>query len=99
MRTSLIVFAWFVAGVSGSPSFRNMLVLEQRPDIPDGFVKGAPAPETDVLNLRLALKQNNISGLQSTLLEISTPGNALYGQTLTNEEVRSITTISNSDFR
>ncbi|KJA22321.1 hypothetical protein HYPSUDRAFT_139376 [Hypholoma sublateritium FD-334 SS-4] len=89
MRTGFTLLAMFVAAVAGSPSFRSMLVLEQRSDVPDGFVKGAPAPATDILNLRLALKQTNISGLQSMLLDISTPGNALYGQTLTNEEIES----------
>ncbi len=81
----------FVATVAGIPSFRSMHVLEQRLDVPDGFIKGAAAPGTDILNLRLALKQTNITGLQHMLLEISTPGNALYGRSLTNEEVRSIT--------
>ena len=81
----------FVTTVAGIPSFRSMHVLEQRPGVPDGFVQGAPAPGTDILSLRLALKQTNITGLQHMLLEISTPGNALYGRSLTNEEVRSIT--------
>ena len=88
MRTGFSFLAFFVGAVAGSPSFRSMLVLEQRSDVPVGFVKGAPAPSTTVLNLRLALKQTNIAGLQNMLLDISTPGNALYGETLTNEEVQ-----------
>ncbi len=88
MRAGFSLLALFVAAAAGSPSFRSMLVLEQRLDVPDGFVKGAPAPSTNVLNLRLALRQTNIAGLQNMLLDISTPGNALYGQTLTNEEVQ-----------
>ena len=83
--------ALFVATVAGIPSFRGMHVLEQRLDVPDGFVKSAPAPGTDIVNLRLALKQANITGLQHMLLDISTPGHALYGRSLTNDEVRSIT--------
>ncbi len=85
--------ALFVAIAAGIPSFRGMHVLEQRLDVPDGFVKGVPAPGSDILNLRLALKQANITGLQQMLLDISTPGHALYGRSLTNDEVRSVTNI------
>ena len=64
-----------------------MSVLEQRPDIPIGFSKGTPAPANSVLNLRLAIKQSDVAGLQKALYDVSTPGGALYGQHLTKEEV------------
>ena len=62
-------------------------MLEQRPDIPIGFAKGSPAPATNILNLRLALKQSDMAGLEKALYDVSTPGSALYGQHLTKEEV------------
>lgn len=41
-----------------------------------------------MLNLRLALKQSNVTGLQQTLMAVSTPGNAQYRQFLSKSEVR-----------
>ncbi|KAJ7875520.1 family S53 protease [Mycena olivaceomarginata] len=64
----------------------NSLVLEKR-DGPPGFLRVGPAPLDQTLNLRLALAQNNIAGLQDTVYEISTPGNPRYGQYLTQDEV------------
>ncbi|KAF9480338.1 family S53 protease-like protein [Pholiota conissans] len=87
MRTGFFLLAAFVAVVSGSPAFRNLLVHEQRRDIPDGFVKSTPAPATKMLNLRIALTQGDMAGLEKALFDVSTPGSALYGQHLTKEEV------------
>lgn len=87
MRTGFYLLAAFVTAVAGSPAFRNMLVHEQRSGAPVGFVKGTAAPAEKVLNLRLALKQSDMAGLQNALFDVSTPGNALYGQHLTKEEV------------
>ncbi len=64
-----------------------MLVLEQRSDVPVGFTKGLAAPAANILDLRLAIKQNNIAGLEKALFDVSTPGSALYGQHLSKEEV------------
>ncbi|KJA14600.1 hypothetical protein HYPSUDRAFT_194935 [Hypholoma sublateritium FD-334 SS-4] len=87
MRTGFYLLAAFVTAVAGSPAFRNMLVHEQRSAAPVGFVKGTAAPAAKVLNLRLALKQSDMAGLEKALFDVSTPGSALYGQHLTKEEV------------
>lgn len=87
MRTGFYIAA-IVTAVAGSPTFHNMLVLEQRSDVPVGFVKGSAALPSTMLNLRLALKQNNMAGLEEALYNVSTPGSALYGQHLTKDEVR-----------
>ncbi|KJA14174.1 hypothetical protein HYPSUDRAFT_80924 [Hypholoma sublateritium FD-334 SS-4] len=92
MRIGFFMLAAFVAAVAGSPSFRNMLVLEQRSDVPVGFTKGTPAPAANVLDLRLAIKQNDMAGLEKALFDVSTPGSALYGQHLTKEEVEAFVT-------
>ena len=47
------------------------------------------APEYVVLRLRIALVQNDIEGLQTKLMDISTPSNLQYGQWLSKEEVHS----------
>ncbi|GJJ09797.1 hypothetical protein Clacol_004021 [Clathrus columnatus] len=46
-----------------------------------------PAPDSATLTLRMALKSNNLPGLETALYDVSTPGNRLYGQHLTKEEV------------
>ncbi|KAI0093371.1 family S53 protease [Irpex rosettiformis] len=67
-----------------------MHVHESRSAAPVGFVKaGAASPDT-VLNMRMALAQNNPAGLEKALMDVSTPGNALYGQHLTKEEVEDL---------
>ncbi|KAJ7768843.1 Pro-kumamolisin, activation domain-containing protein, partial [Mycena metata] len=62
-------------------------VLERRNSPPSGFSRVGPSPPDTVLNLRLGLTQNNISGLDDTVYEVSTPGNSRYGQYLSKEEV------------
>ncbi|KAJ7687497.1 Pro-kumamolisin, activation domain-containing protein [Mycena rosella] len=64
----------------------QFLILEKRGDPPAGFSRIGPTPVDQVLNLRLALTQGNITGLQDTIYEISTPGNPRYGQYLTQDE-------------
>ena len=87
MRTTIFLLAVFADAIVGAPSFRSMSVLEQRSDIPIGFTKGSSAPATKILNLRIALKQNDMAGLEKALYDVSTPGSKLYGQHLTKEEV------------
>ncbi len=80
--TSLFALAW------GNPlSRRTMHVHDSRPSAPPSFTKvGAASPDA-VLNMRIALTQNNPAGLEKALMDVSTPGNALYGQHLTKEQV------------
>lgn len=73
---------------SQSSLSRRVMVLHQRRDsAPDGFVSQGPAPYNAILNLRFALAQNNFSGLESTLYDVSTPGSSRYKQFLSKEEV------------
>jgi tripeptidyl-peptidase-1 len=64
-------------------------VLEKRDNPPDGFSRIGSSPADKILSLRLALAQNDISGLHDTVYDVSTPGNSRYGQYLSQEEVRS----------
>ncbi|KAJ6552059.1 family S53 protease [Mycena vulgaris] len=70
------------AGVHGEFS-----VVEKRDGPAPGFSLTGPTPLGQILNLRLALTQNDIAGLQEAVYNISTPGNARYGQYLTQDEV------------
>ena len=65
----------------------NMVLHEQREDIPDGFVQSGPAPADQLVNLRLALVQGDMATLEQKLFDVSTPSSSLYGQHLTKEEV------------
>ncbi|KAJ7811311.1 family S53 protease-like protein [Mycena olivaceomarginata] len=66
---------------------RAMVVQETRAEPARGFVKSGVAPTAKELTLRIALKPNNIDGLQAALYAVSDPASALYGQHLTPEEV------------
>lgn len=87
----LAFYAALVAGLAISmaasiPTRRAMVVLESR-ELPVYFEHaGAPNPET-TLNLKIALTANDMAGLEQKLWDVSTPGNALYGQHLSFDEV------------
>ncbi|KAJ6560627.1 family S53 protease [Mycena vulgaris] len=65
----------------------KFLVLERRDSPPAGFLHVGATPQDQILSLRFSLTQQDILGLQDTVYEISTPGNARYGQYLTQNEV------------
>ncbi|KAH8116692.1 family S53 protease-like protein [Phellopilus nigrolimitatus] len=89
MRLNLesLAFLSFVAVVSASSGFGNLVVHEQREDAPDGFVNTGAAPADQVLNMRLALVNNNMDGLEQVLYDVSAHGGPLRGQYITKEEV------------
>ncbi|KAJ7869868.1 family S53 protease [Mycena olivaceomarginata] len=66
---------------------RTMVVHESRAAPAEGFVQSAAAPAEQELTLRIALKQNNIVGLQTELYKVSDPASEFYGKHLTLEEV------------
>ncbi|KAF7797928.1 hypothetical protein EIP86_009135 [Pleurotus ostreatoroseus] len=55
--------------------------------LPEGFTSRGAAFSDTMLNLRLALAQTDPDGMIQSLMDISTPGNALYGRQFTKEEV------------
>jgi tripeptidyl-peptidase-1 len=52
---------------------RTMVVHESRAAPAKGFVQSAAAPVEQELTLRIALKQNNIAGLETELYKVSDP--------------------------
>ena len=86
IRCTLVTIA-LAAAALGTQTPRGLQVHEKRDTIPPGYsLIEAASSDTDI-NLRLALAQNNISGLIDTLYEVSTPSSAKYGQYLSKEEV------------
>jgi tripeptidyl-peptidase-1 len=64
-----------------------MAVLETRAEPPRGFVNSGAASAAKELTLRIAMRPNNIAGLETALYAVSDPANTLYGQHLTVDEV------------
>lgn len=81
LAASLVGSAW------SNPVLHGLQILEHRDAPPRGFVHGGPASPDTMLNLRLALKQNNMDGLIEALYDVSTPSSAKYGQHLSKYEV------------
>lgn len=67
---------------------RAMVVHENRAEPARGFVKSGVASPARELTLRIALRPNNIAGLETALYAVSDPASSLYGQHLTPAEVR-----------
>ncbi|KAF9063844.1 family S53 protease [Rhodocollybia butyracea] len=88
----LVYYTALLAGfatymVAGIPNRRSMVVLDSR-DLPAHFANaGVPNPNT-VMNLKIALTAADRDSLEQTLFDVSTPGNALYGQHLSFEEAK-----------
>ena len=87
MRSSVFFVALLAVVVYGKPVARSMKVHETRGKVPAAFTLKGAAPPEDVLELRLNLVSSDIPGLEKATLDVSTPGNALYGQHLSKEEV------------
>ena len=80
--------SFFLFALASSHFKRDMRLHERRDGVPEGFTSKGPAPENATLRLRIALVQNNIEGLQTELMDVSTPSSPQYGQWLSKEEVR-----------
>ena len=88
MRRSGLLFASLFMLALGNPlGRRDMIVHESRTDVPEGFSRQEPASPDTVLSMRISLKQSDPAGLEKALMDVSTPGNALYGQHLSKQEV------------
>lgn len=73
---------------------RSMQVHETRVSVPSAFEHVGAAPSDAMLNLRVALVQNDMAGLEKALMDVSDPASPLKGQFLTKEEVRHRSTLS-----
>ena len=85
--TRLSVFVW-LAALAAATSVSDFVVHEALVAAPQGFTNVGPASPDQTLTLRLALAQTDPDGMIQSLMDISTPGNALYGRQFTKEEVR-----------
>lgn len=88
MLSSIWFLASFAALTLGHAPARRAMVVHETQVLPEGFSAQGPASPETMLNLRIALAQSDPDGLITSLMDVSTPGNALYGQYFTKEEVR-----------
>ncbi|KAJ7573721.1 family S53 protease-like protein [Mycena floridula] len=78
----LLAFASVLAVVTASPSFHSWSLKDAHRTVPDGYsALAAPKPDT-VIHLRIALRANDMAGLETVLYKVSTPGSSEYGQYL-----------------
>ena len=96
-KFKLFVLASVLAAGYASPVAEKFTVREARTSIPAGFTQDSAAPGDEMLNLRVALTSTNMTGLQSELYSVSTPGSANYGQHLTKEQVNPISFLIYAD--
>lgn len=82
-----LIIACLVSVAYANSVADNLVVHESRSSVPNGFIDNGPASGNQILTLRAALVQSNVSGLEQQLYAVSTPGNELYGQHLTKKEV------------
>jgi tripeptidyl-peptidase I len=66
----------------------NLTVLERLPGVPQGWQQGAAVPGSKRLDFRIAIKQEGAFAFEQQVIAISTPDHPLYGQHMTQEEVR-----------
>ncbi len=71
------------------PTRRAMAVHEQISGVPVGFATAKASADfsEDTITLRIALAQNDMTGLEEALYSVSTPGSSAYGQYLSKAEV------------
>ncbi|EJD49916.1 subtilisin-like protein [Auricularia subglabra TFB-10046 SS5] len=62
-------------------------VHERRSVVPSGFRSAGSAPAGHTLNLRIALQNNNLKGLEDALMDAATPGSANFRQWLSKGQV------------
>ncbi|KAJ7066405.1 family S53 protease-like protein [Mycena amicta] len=86
--TFLWTTAVLISAATASPlGARREYHQQSRRSAPHGFSSLGAAPSTHALKLRIALTSNNVSGLESALLDVSTPSSPNYGKHLTKDEV------------
>ncbi|KAF7359305.1 Family S53 protease-like protein [Mycena sanguinolenta] len=67
----------------------TVVLHESRTGPPTGFVSLGAAPDDQLLTLRVALASNDVTGLESKLNSLSTPGSSNFREWLSNDEIKS----------
>ena len=85
------LLAFYVFGFGtlalGAPTFDAFHVHDARAAAPAGYKAAGAADPGEVLNLRIALTQNNPDAIVDALYQVSDPSSEKYGQHLSKSEV------------
>ena len=90
VAAGLLVLSLFTLAL-GKPLSQSAerLVVRSQVDVPRGFSYVGKASAEKTLNLRIALVQNNTTGLEAALYDVSDPKSENYGHHLSKAEVLS----------
>ncbi|KAJ7931745.1 family S53 protease [Mycena leptocephala] len=85
--TTLFWSSLFTLAAATSRSVQPRVLKSSRSNAPQGFASLGAASAAQPIKLRIALASKDISGLESALLDVSTPSSPKYGNHLTKDEV------------
>src|SRR5439155_385990 len=85
----LLLLAAAAAGASAR-------VVDSLPGVPRDWVEVRAARADEPITLSIGLRQQRAAELEQAVLEISTPGHALYGRHLSRDELRAYTAPSSA---
>ena len=90
MRVAGLLTFCFISFVLGGPSITRptWVVRSSRNVPPEGFRLDMGTTQENLLRLTIGLPQNNITGLQKALLDVSDPDSPNYGHYWSQAEVR-----------
>ena len=76
---------------AAAPSLSSdLIVLEQLPEIPEGWHQGASVPASEPLRFRIAVKHENAFAFEQHVIDISTPDHPKYGQHMKRDELKAM---------
>lgn len=81
------IICLFFASSLASPTSRNYHVVEQLPVIPEGWTEDRAPPPSTSMKFRIAIRHDKMAEFEQKAIDIATPGNRLYGQFMTREEI------------
>lgn len=73
----------------------GLVTLFEKVAIPSKWTAAGTPSSSTMMGMQIALKQNNIAGLQAKLLDIASPKSQNYGKWLSREEMEAYTSPSN----
>ncbi|TFY64402.1 hypothetical protein EVG20_g5955 [Dentipellis fragilis] len=88
----MILLPIFVTGLLSFalafPQRKSLMSIQERRDrAPDGYTRNVITPADHILQLHIALVQNDSKGPEDKLYSVSTPGSPDYGRHLSKEQV------------
>ena len=82
------ILCLFLAASQASPvPYYGHRVVEQLPGIPEGWSEDRPPSPSTSMKFRMAIRHDKTAEIEQKAVDISTPGNRLYGQFMKREEI------------